>query len=395
MQKDSIWRISFILLYVCVLGSPLLAQESSDIKSLLSRDGNVLFGKESNSILVTDYPENIKKVEEYLKMADSAPQQVLIEARIVEVKLEGENSFGINWQQFAEKGGLEIGQFKVGSTAGGAIEQNIPYKPTFYPPGSTQSTGQEEPFTLTVFDENITLVMRALANSFDSNILSAPRVTTVNCHAAEIKMVRELRWVVPAVQIDEGAVTITWNEGEGSPRDVGILLKVTPMITKDNQISLELAPEVSEHVSDIELVAIADTAQVPYTMPTIDTRSAKTKVVIGNRQTLIIGGLIKEKNEKGITKIPFLGDIPGAGWLFKSKKDTKSKTELLIFVSPTIITPDVISRMQRKETQEIGKWYMQARDAQEKALKDAEVIMDRQEKQEAFSSNLKSREQDH
>ncbi|MCG2711371.1 MAG: hypothetical protein L6416_03495 [Candidatus Omnitrophica bacterium] len=393
MRRDSIWII-FILLYVCVLGSPAFAQDSSDIQSLLSSDGNVLFGRDTNSIMVTDYPENIKKVEEYLKMADIIPKQVLIEARIVEVKLQGENAFGINWQKFAERGGLGLGQFTVGTTQGGAIEQNIPFKPTFYPAGSTLSTDQETPFTLTIFDDDITMVVNALGNTYDTNILSAPRVTAVNTHTAEIKMVRELRWVVPDVQVDEGVVSISWTEGEGSPREVGILLEVTPMITDDDQISMVLEPEVSEHVSDIELVAIADTAQVPYTIPIIDTRVANTKVVVGNRQTLIIGGLMKEKNVKGITKVPLLGDIPGVGWLFKSQKDVKEKSELLIFVSPTIINPDVMSKMKRRETEDIGKWYMQAREAREKALEAAEVLMERKKTEDLFSSKLRSLEKE-
>ena len=149
--------------------------------------------------------------------------------------------------------------------------------------------------------------------------------------------------------------------------EVGIILKVTPTVTEDGRIAMELKPEVSEHVGDYKLTVVQGSTQIPYTVPVIDTRSADTKVVIGNGQTLIIGGLIKEKNTEGETKVPLLGDIPGLGWLFKSKKETKDKTELLIFVSPTIVTPQVTKEMKKKE-EGIGKWYMEEREEEKRRL---------------------------
>jgi len=339
-------------------------QTVSDIKTLLSGEGKVFFGNEPNSILVIDYPANIKRIGEYLKMVDVPPKQVLIEARIVEVKLEGENSLGINWSAFADKGGYRLGQYRIGGeTATSAISQSIPYKSTNYPPGSTSA---ENPFTLTIFDENINIVLKMLANSYNTDILSAPRITTVNNHKAEIKVIKKLPWAEPEVDVlDQGGVSVSWTV---KFEEVGITLEVTPMITEDGQISMELKPEVSEKISDYHLTVVQGSTEVPYTVPIIDTRSADTKVVVGNGQTLIIGGLIKEKNIKGTTKVPLLGNIPGLGWLFKSKKDTKDKTELLIFVSPTIITPKVLVNMERKEKLGVGKWYMDERRKSQEVL---------------------------
>jgi len=186
-------KIFLSLLFLLLLNYFSFSQDVSDITSLLSSEGKVLYGNEPNSILVIDYPENLKRIEEYLKMIDVPPRQVVIEARVVEVKLQGEHSLGINWQLFAEKHGLEMGQFRIGSSEGGPLEQMIPYKSTYYPPGSTQSEDMEEPFTVTVFDENINVVLKALANSLKTNILSAPRVTTVNNRPAEIKIVKKLQ----------------------------------------------------------------------------------------------------------------------------------------------------------------------------------------------------------
>jgi len=355
-------KIFLSLLFLLLLNYFSFSQDVSDITSLLSSEGKVLYGNEPNSILVIDYPENLKRIEEYLKMIDVPPRQVVIEARVVEVKLQGEHSLGINWQLFAEKHGLEMGQFRIGSSEGGPLEQMIPYKSTYYPPGSTQSEDMEEPFTVTVFDENINVVLKALANSLKTNILSAPRVTTVNNRPAEIKIVKKLPWAEPEVEMTEQGITVTWKINF---EEVGIVLKVTPTITEDGRIAMELKPEVSEHVGDYKLTVIQGTTQIPYTVPIIDTRSADTKVVIGNGQTLIIGGLIKEKNTQGETKVPLLGDIPGLGWLFKSRKKTKDKTELLIFVSPTVVTPQVVKKMEKEEA---GKWYMEEEEEEKKKI---------------------------
>ena len=166
-------------------------------------------------------------------------------------------------------------------------------------------------------------------------------------------------------------IAVTWSINF---EEVGITLKVTPMITEDGQISLELKPSVSEKTGDYTLTVVQGTTKIPYSVPIVDTRSADTKVVIGNGQTLIIGGLIKETNTKGVTKVPFLGDIPGIKWLFRSTKDTKDKTELLIFVSPTIINPSILAYMGSKEKLGIGKWYMKERADKDKKLLAAKSI---------------------
>jgi type IV pilus secretin PilQ/predicted competence protein len=370
IKKITLFLFLFSVLAPAGLSQNILS-EQSNIKSLLSPEGKVLYGNEPNSILVIDYPENINRIEEYLKMVDIPPQQVLIEARIVEVRLEGEHALGINWSVFAENGGLTLGEFQVGSTYPGSpgdIEQNIDYKYTYYPPGTT--TTQEEPFTIAILNEHMNAVLRMLSNTLDTNILSAPRITTINNRAAEIKIIESIPWAEPSVTVSEtGVTTITWTSHF---EEVGIVLRVVPTITEDGQISLLLQPEVSEQTGNFELTVTQGSSQIPYTIPIIDKRSVGTKVVVGNKQTLVIGGLIKETNTKGVTKVPILGDIPLLGWFFKSKKETKEKKELLIFVSPTIITPQVMARMEKEERLGIGKWYMKERVEREKAILEIE-----------------------
>lgn len=350
----------------------LSSRKANTIYDLLSNKGKLLFNNEANSIIVIDYPDNVERISEFLQKVDIMPRQVLIEARLVEVKLQKEHSLGVNWQLFAEKGGLPLGQFKLYSaSAAEGLRQAISYKNTYYPPAQT-TTGSESPFTITIFDENINVVLQTLSNSLKTDILSAPRVATVNNREAEIKIIQNLPWAEPEVTVegDSGSVTVTWTVNF---EEVGIILKVTPIINEDGKITMVLNPEVSEKTSDYTLTVTQGSTSVPYTVPIIDKRIASTKVVVGNGQTLIIGGLIKDKVKHGETKVPLLGDIPFLGYLFKSKSEITDKTELLIFVSPIIITEDEFKRMERKEKYDIGKGYMEEREREEQILKMMEL----------------------
>jgi len=367
-------KIIWFLLGLIFISSPLCAQQaSSDIKGLLSSEGKVLYGNEPNSIVVIDYPENIERIAEYLDVIDIPAQQVLIEARVVEVKLQKEHALGINWQAFADKGYMPLGRFKTGTSAlglrPGQLEENIGYKNTKWPPASSSGTA-ESPFTFAIFDDNISIVLKTLANSLDTNILSAPRVTTVNNREAEIKIIQSYPWAEPSsTTSDSGSTTISWTIHF---EEIGIKLKVTPTINEDGRITMELNPEVSEKTSDLPLTA----SGVTYNVPIIDKRTATTKVIIGNGQTLIIGGLIKDKTTKESTKIPVLGDLPGLGYLFKSKRDIVDKTELLIFVSPTVITPDEYVRMAKQERYGLARDFVENKERQSRM----QQIMEFQEK---------------
>lgn len=353
-------------------------QISSQILSLLSSQGKAFYGNEPNSILVVDYPENLQRITELIELLDVPVPQVAIEARVVEAKLQGEHALGVNWTLLSETEGAHLGPVRVFSSSAsnsGPIEQSIPFKPTFFPP--LGSAGQESPFTLTFFNDNINLVLRTLANALETDILSAPRITTRNNQEAEIRVVRQLPWAEPTVTTTGAGATasvqVTW---EINFEEVGILLNVTPLVNQDGMISMDLKPEVSEHVSDFSLTLVTGSGpndRINYTVPVIDRRIASTKVLIGNRQTLIIGGLIKSKRTEGVSKVPAVGDWPLIGSLFRSKRDTVDKSELLIFVSPTIITPEELVRHAREEQFGIGRKATMERRAGERAMQQLEA----------------------
>lgn len=364
-------RRVLILLFIFLSVARAFAQEqNSNIKNLLSDGGKVLYGNEQNSIVVIDYPDNIERVKEYLDIIDVSPQQVMIEARVVEVKLQKEHALGVNWQLLADKKHMPFGQYELGSASAlgqftEGLKQNISYKNTNYPP--ITGTTSESPFTFGIFDEDINVILQALSNSLDTNVLSAPRVATVNNREAVIKVIQSLPWAEPDIQVsgDSGSVTASWKIHF---EEVGIILKTTPIINDDGNITMVLNPEISDKTSDYSLTVTQGTTSIPYTIPVIDKRSASTKVVVKNGQTLIIGGLIKEKITKGETKVPLLGDMPFLGYLFKSKKDTTDKTELLIFISPTIIVPEDFARMRKNKQFGLGESFDEEKQKQEGRL---------------------------
>ena len=167
---------------------------------------------------------------------------------------------------------------------------------------------------------------------------------------------------------------------------------------------MDIKPDVSEKTADFTLTVTDPNGKaIPYTVPIIDSRTANTKVIVGNGQTFIIGGLMKETTTDGSTKVPVLGDIPGLGWMFKNNKKTKEKTELLIFVSPTIITPSVMQRMaDRSEVYSPAKNVPAAGDEKERAVKskpprDLEVLKidkDRWKKVLSSVNSLESKVED-
>ena len=376
-------RNIIIAILICVFidsfVSYLVAQEQVPEKAkvvallnLLSESGKVIPDIETNSILVIDYPPNIALVEEYLKMADVSSEQVLIEARVVEVKLEKEHALGVNWSLFMEKAGAEMGQFRLGSGSGQGLQQVIPFRRPKWEPliGEVQ-----EPFTIGIFDENIEIVLRALTTQLKTEILSAPKVTTTNNRRAKIDVIKTIPYLEEIKEEEEesaGGTTTTTYTYTYTYADEGVNLEVMPQINPDRSITMILCPQVKEIVRWKPVLGHAGAPGVPE-LPETDIRMAQTKVTVREGQTLVIGGLIREKIRAGATKVPLLGDIPLLGSCFRTKKDEKQKVELLIMVSPTIITPQVLTQMVKQERYGPGRSFLEEREADAQRMLDLEV----------------------
>jgi general secretion pathway protein D len=183
--------------------------------------------------------------------------------------------------------------------------------------------------------------LRAFQGDTDVNILSTPNLLTTDNEEAEIVIGEQRPFLRQAQDTPSGGVVSTVRTFEF--KDTGITLRVTPQISQGKTVRLKLAQEVTAFVSESEVGAVTTTK-----------RSAKTTVIVDDNQTIVIGGLISNDTNEAKTQVPCLGNIPLFGWAFKQTSVSKRKTNLLIFLTPHIITsPEDIDRVTTHERQRL------------------------------------------
>jgi general secretion pathway protein D len=281
----------------------------------------------NNALLVDASAQDFEYVRRLVERLDVVPQQVLVEVLIAEVNLEEGLDLGVEWFGLDTPEGSETGGFgrtRYGDSDSmmsllteGAFPQGLALgviSGTFTGPDGTEYS-------------QIPLYLKAVAGNRDLKILSNIPLWAQNNLEASVSVVENIPILKSSV------------EGSGSDRDfiqnierldVGIKLKLTPQVNPDREIRLELNPS-------IESVVEESSEALRYT-PTIAKREVQTTVTIPDRATVILSGLIREDTSKLTTKVPLLGDLPLLGWLFRSTSDVKKRTNLLIFVTPRIVT---------------------------------------------------------
>lgn len=308
---------------------------AADIKivmdKLVSEKGKITVEARSNTLIITDTKSNLIKIGRIIKRLDKITPQVMIEAKIIEVTLGDTDRLGIDWtMKVTAKGSKRPSTFPFEPKGGSDWLKNTvpPSKP-----GCDFPTGYPYSFPYAVMD-NFTFgaldfsefkaVLEILNSRTDTNIISNPRITTLNNKEAKILVGKVVPIPTYKYSTEAGATIIDGYIKE----EIGIRLLVTPNINEQNYITLEVKPSVDE---------IIDWTGPNNERPIISTRSADTTVMIKESETLVIGGLISETTIKIKKKVPILGDIPLLGLLFSKKEDTTSKTDLLIFITPHII----------------------------------------------------------
>jgi len=287
--------------------------------------------KASNSLIIMASFEDYQNLVQVIKKLDRRPRQVFVEAMIAEVSIDKTLSLGANWRAAATSHGRPLFIGGVGTIDASAIQNivsgmtgfslggvaNFLNIPVTAPDGTTTTLnvpGFAALFNLSEFKDAV-------------NVLSTPHILTSDNKEAEI-MVGEN---VPFLSQFQASTTLGAPPVQSIERkDVGITLKIKPQISEGNYIKLDIYQEIS---------ALAPTASTGVSATDIITtkRSAQTSVVVRDRQTVVIGGLIQNKETKTVTKVPFLGDIPLLGWLFKSTTTENTKTNVLIYLTPTIV----------------------------------------------------------
>ena len=303
---------------------------------------NITADKASNALVVVASPADYQNLSQIIRQLDKRRRQVYVEAMIIEASMDKLRNLGVQWRATATKGGspVAIGGFgTIDNTTFQSILQGLQ--------GATMGgIGNFLTVPITTIDSSGKPVQQNLQipgfaalfslNDFRDtvNILSTPQILTSDNKEAEILVGENVPFISQS-QTTSALGTTTSGTTSGIVnsivrQDVGIILKITPQITEGDNVKLDIYQEISsvKNQSDALTVSVG---------PTITKRSTKTSVVVKDNQTVVIGGLMQENDEEQITKMPFLGDIPLLGYLFKTKNTTKNKTNLIVFLNPHII----------------------------------------------------------
>ncbi len=305
---------------------------------MLSERGSVGVDERTNTLLVQDTAESLQSIRRLVRTLDIPIKQVLIESRIVVVNDDFSRDLGVRLgvTAFNES---NTGITTISGTGSGTDNMIDTYLENLADPTSnilleypslTDRYNVAVPiadaagrFSLAVLENDylVDLELTALEAEGRGEIVSTPRVITANQKEATIKQGVEIPYQQSA---SSGATTIQFKEAV-------LELVVTPQITPDNNIIMDL------RVSKDNVGEIISTGGLGGTVPSIDTRSVETQVLVADGQTVVLGGIYETERRETIKKVPFLGDIPFAGNLFKSKQRLDNKAELLIFVTPRIL----------------------------------------------------------
>lgn len=279
------------------------------LKQLLTERGLLAIDPRTNSISITDVPEIFPAVEATLAKLDIKPAQLLIEAEILEVTLDTLRRLGIEY----------------GGATGDLATFTGPKKQTVFPLGPRLLNYTTEPTkTLSTLDlSNFSMVLKALATEKNVKFLASPRLTTLSNEVAEIRIVTDASTGLTSTsQSQTGTVTQVLER-----QTVGTVLRVTPLVTEDQHITMIIEPEVSRVIESSKFSSFLDPNR----------RAARTTVMVQDGGTAMIAGLISREREESVRKVPLLGDIPFLGIPFRRTLHSDTETEIVIFITPHIL----------------------------------------------------------
>ena len=273
--------------------SPVGSAYSSKVDEQDNRRGR-------EAIVVIDTPDVLEQVQQYVLQADQPPRQVMIEARVLEITLKDDLEHGVNIEHLI-RGDLRAGAFR--------ITDNI-------------ATSTDPFFFAEINGADLKALITMLETTTDAKTLATPRVMCVNGQNAKIQVGQQLGFAV-------ATVTQTSTIQDVRYLDTGVVLDVTPTISRDNRILMQVRPKVSTGEINPDTL-----------LPEETTRQIETSVMLDNHQGMIVGGLIQEEDRVVIRKLPWLGDVKHVGKFFQRRETSKMRTEIIVALIPHIVQLD-------------------------------------------------------
>ncbi len=309
-----------------------ITKESTDSNTLLSPRGQVTVDGRTNSILIQDTAGKIREVRKLIAKLDQPVRQVMIESRLVEATDSFSKSLGVRFgtkytdSSLSGRTGAVSGTVADSSSivAAGTLSANSSGLNVNLPSAGagTSTSPASIGITLAKIGSNgglLNLELSALEQEGKGKVISSPRIITANQKQARIEQGQERVFTTSVLGV-----------GSVVTKKATLKLEVTPQITPDDRVNLDV-----DITKDNFVDAIAGTLNV---------KEIKTQVLLDNGETVVIGGIYEQDKNDTITKVPFFGDIPLLGWLFKSKEVKDNKTELLIFLTPRILSDNLSLR---------------------------------------------------
>jgi type IV pilus assembly protein PilQ len=300
--------------------------QGGDDAGLLSDRGSIAIDQRTNTLMVTDTPDRIEAIQQLVLDLDRPVRQVQIESRIVIANSDFAHELGVRFGVSGLHSGRNILGVSGTSAAADTIRETgdvtSPIALGRYNVNLPTANNNAGTIGLSFLAGNILLDLElsALEAEGDGEVISTPRVVTANQSEAFIQQGVEIPYEQAA---SSGATAVQFKEAV-------LELRVTPLITPDNRIQLEL---------EIKQDTVGEIYQTGRggSVPSIDTREMATSVLVNNGETVVLGGIFQDERSRSMDRVPYLSSIPGIGNLFKRRSNETKKRELLMFVTPTIV----------------------------------------------------------
>jgi MSHA biogenesis protein MshL len=313
------------------------------MKSTSETEAKVVVSPQSGLVTVRGLPSDIQAVRNFVKRSEeNLLRQVILEAKIVEVALDDDYQQGINWNNVVSSNGSSTVNF---STTGGAFGN-----------AATATLGSVTSLNFSGVD--FSGVVNLLKTQGNVQVLSAPRVTATNNQKAVIKVGEDEYFVTDVSNTNTVTGTATTSAPDISlePFFSGIALDVTPQISADGEVVLHVHPSVTETDEQQKVVTLNEEQYIlPLAQSNI--RESDTVIKAKSGEIVVIGGLMQTYTSEGESRVPYLGAIPFIGELFKSKKQSEKKKELVILLKPTVVGTGTWREQLNRSADLLKKWY--------------------------------------
>jgi type IV pilus assembly protein PilQ len=318
------------------------------LQKFISKRGTMSSSRGSSTIIVTDTESKIKDIDNFIEKIDRVTPQVLVEVRIYDITSTDGFDIGADWTAGRNNPITEYrDNYEDISVAADGTRtttktirklKETSWGQTLTGLTTTDTYSKSKPFTGGSFDVDtagtirlalldtvkLDIALNILRSEVGAKLLANPRILALDNEPADFKIVTQIPYTEVTQTAQGGSMTST------RFKDVGVQLKVTPHVTRDGMVRLNINPEFSVRVGST-------------TPPTVDTRKMTTQALVKDGQTVVLGGLRKREVTQDVTKIPILGDIPLLGNLFMDSEETVVTNELLIFITPTIVITQALS----------------------------------------------------